>query len=702
LDDRELDIRGIIGPMRRQWRLIVVVFVAVMAAATLGILALKPLYSATTLLMVDTSQKNLLAPTAETLGTSSDSGRVEGEAELAQSETVLLRAIRDGELLNQGTLAAQPDFVSGLLDAVGIRAYVPPTGAELLDQAMTRLGRAISVQRRGLTFLLAVDARSPDPEEAARLANLVARSYIAEQLEGKIDAVLASRDVVQARMMDASRALSRSEDDIDAFIRQNAADIARDTGRTDLADVLSRIETMTAEQQRLANAVAQANGQLQRNDWSDLAASLRSEAVAGLERRRAGLAGAAATASGQQAVDLRAELGRVEDSLRSAALSEIDTLRTQASSTQAGVSQLRTQLRDQAVNTDLSSEGVARLYELQQTARIARNQYDTLLARLNDLDQQAFLQVADSRIVSEALAPRRPSFPNVQLLLALAAIGAAAAGVTAAFLRENLIGGVTSAEQLRDLVKVDTVITVPRQRAAAGGVGIADLVVTAPLSMYAEAIRKVRLAVDQAIGVDQKPRTGRVVLVTSAVPGEGKSTVALSLARAYAHSGVSTLLIDCDLRKPSIHRLLGVEPSEGLLDYLRTADPERSLEPIAVVDRLKNLDVIVGARRSEGATDELVTGPTFKMLIDVAKRSFDIVILDTPPIVPVVDGAYLSRFADAVVMVAQWAETPQTEIKSATTLVASSVRPRVPLLAVLNQSAEGGRKAGRYAYYYAN
>ncbi len=702
MDDRQLDLRAVFGPLKRQFALILAVFVVLLVASTLMIFSLRPDFTSTALVQIDPSQKNLLDPTAELPGSASDSGRVEGEVELAKSDAVLLRAIRDGNLLNEGSFAPQPSWLASLLDAVGMREYQAPTGEELLDEVLNKLERAISVSRRGLTFLVAVDARSPDPDEAAALANLVAKTYIAAQLDGKINAVLGSRDVVQSRIVEAGRAVSESEDAIDRFIDQNASVIAAAGGRADLSELMTQIKSLSTEREQLATSLAAADASLKSNDWRALADSLQSEALEALEARRAETQRRVESGSASELTDLRTELRGIEESLRNTATAAVVDLRARSATAQASEDDLRTRLYNSDLTSDLNSGQLTELYELQQTARIARSQYDTLLARLKDLDAQAYLQVADSRIVSEAIPPRRPSFPNMGLMLALATIGSLVAAVAAAFVRENLIGGVVDADQMRDLIKVNDVVVVPRQKDLKGAATIPEMIKVAPLSVYSEAVRKIRLSIDQVSGVGPGVEGGKVVLVTSALPGEGKSTIGLSLARAYAHSGVATLLIDCDLRKPSLHRLLGIGNQRGLLDFLLSTGEGPSLESVVYVDQSSHLDVIVGSRRSEGATEELVTGPKFKAMIEVARKSFDIIILDSPPLGPVVDGAYMARFADAVVLVAKWAATSQAEIKSAASTMRSSVRPNTPMVTVLNQSAQSRRVAGKFADYYSS
>jgi polysaccharide biosynthesis transport protein len=236
---------------------------------------------------------------------------------------------------------------------------------------------------------------------------------------------------------------------------------------------------------------------------------------------------------------------------------------------------------------------------------------------------------------------------------------------------------------------------------------VADALVAAPLSVYSESIRRVRIGVDQALrkagisGENGSERVGIVIAVTSAAPNEGKTTISLSLARAYALAGLSTILIDCDLRKPSVHRQLGMDASEGLLDYL-TSKASQELRSIVTVDDASGAQVVLGSRRSDVATDQLIAGRTFTTLVAAARKNFDVVILDTPPVGPVVDGLYLAGMADAIVFVVKWSATPQQEVRAAVAALTSAKREHVPMLALLNQQAANPQAyKGRYAGYYA-
>ncbi len=711
MGEHEFDLRGTLGLLRRQLRLILVMLAVGLAAAGLAVFVLKPVYTASALVMVDPSRKNLLDPETQAGTTSSESARVDSEVELVRSETTLLSAVQTLDLVNDPEFGVSLGLRDRLLAFLRIADPRLPTGEEALQSIVDRLRDAVSVQRRGLTFLISIQARSSSPETAARLANAIAEAYIREQLEFKVQATLASRDIIQGRIADASTAVARSEDAFDQFIDGNIRTITAETGRTDLLSLQQRLQELNQSRNTGMATVLSAETSLASRDWQSIAQSLQSDALAALERDKRALEQSLLdTVEGSQAaIDLRARLDAIDDQLEETATAELTSLRSSVSAAQSEATDLRAQLRSSVLSASLPAETLTSIYELQQSAELARVQYQTLLARANDLDAQAYLQVADSRIVSQATRPISPSFPNPPLILALAGFASLALGIGLAVLVENYVGGFTSEEQLQSVLRVRQAVSVPRQKEPGAG-SVADAVANSPLSAYAEAVRRIRVGVDLAARRrpardDAEPGSekgrGMVVMVTSAAPAEGKSTLALSLARAYALAGKSTLLVDCDLRKPSIHRQLGVEPSTGLLDYLISHGRSTSPSEVVVEDKLSGAHVVVGSRRSDVATDQLVSGATFERLIAAAVEGFEIVVLDTPPIGPVVDGVYLAPLADVVVFVVRWAGTSQQDARAAISAVSDAKKDDTEVIAVLNQQA-GSHAAyrGKYAGYY--
>ena len=707
MDETEFDIRSIFGLLRRQFRLIVITVIAVVGLAGVITFSLTPIYSSSALIMVDPSNKNLLDP--ETQGTSAgaDSARIDSEVELVRSDNVLLKVIDSQKLMADEEFGVSLGTWTQLMGFLRLADPALPSGEDALNQSLNRLRSAVSVQRRGLTYLISVQVHSESRGKAADLANAIAQAYISDQLASKVNSMLASRDILQARIGQARTAISSSESSFDNFITDNITRISEDTGRTDIASMHTQLEQLEAarkQQSAVADTVQQA---LNQGDLDTLVANLQGDATAELKRQREQLTRTlqGTEANSPVAVDLRKELTGLEAQIKQSAEAEVSTLRTTVQQSQAQEDTLRQSLRTQVLGSSLSADVLTRLYELQQSSELARSQYQTLLSRAQDLEAQADLQLADSRIVSPALAPQSPSFPNKTLILALAALAALGLGVALAFLYENLIGGFTTEDQVESVLRTTVATTIPRERAKSEKESLSNMMVTSPLSVFAESIRRARAAIEQSFRA--RPRTderaSKVIMVTSTSPNEGKTTLALSLARSYALSGHRTLLIDCDLRKPSIHRHLGVEPSKGLLDFLADGDgSQTALTNIFSEDSMTNVMTIVGARRSDLPTDQLLAGASFGRLINAARRSFDVVVLDTPPIGPVVDGLYIAPFADAIMYVVRWASTSQSEAKKGISALASAKAPETDIVVVLNQQDESRASYQRkYGSYYS-
>ncbi|WP_323013458.1 GumC family protein [Devosia sp.] len=707
MDETEIDLRGVFGLLRRQFRLIAITFVVVVTLAGVVTFSLTPTYTTSALILVDPTRKNLLDPNAQLASTGSDSARIDSEVEILRSDNVLLRVVEQMGLAGAEAPEVRLTLRDRILSLFGLVARREASPQDALNQALSNLRNVISIQRRGLTYLIAVQARSESPERAAQLANAVAEAYIQNQVSSKVDNTLASRDILQARIDQARAAIVSTEGSFDNFIGQNIARITMETGRADLASLQSQLDSLARLRSRQSQLASSIQTSLDADNLSAVVRDSQSEAVRELDLQRAALAEQLQDGSSANptASELQSQLAGIEERLQQEAAREVSSLRQQVSQVQNQEAELRGELRHSVLQGDLPTSIVTELFELQQNAQLARSQYETLLERTRELETQADLQIADSRIVSAALAPEFPTFPSVALFMAIAGVAALGLGVALAVLYENFIGGFTSEAQLSSVLKLRIASAIPRQRAKSERESLADVIVNAPLSVFSESVRRLRATLDQAIARDRPAAEGEhessIIMVSSTAPSEGKTTLALALARSYVLAGKSVLLIDCDLRKPSLHRHLGIHPELGLHQVLEAAE-STGVGNLLTQDPLTKVEVVAGARHSELPTDQLLTSPYFNKLLKAARKTYDVVVIDTPPIGPVVDGLYVAPLVDAIIFVARWASTSQIDARQAVAALSEAKLASTPILAVLNQQdASRASYMRKYGQYYA-
>src|SRR5690554_3554413 len=171
INDQDFDIVRVLDVLRRQWRLIAITFIFLLGASALAIFALKPAYTAAALIFVDTTDKNLLDPTAAGNAMGSADARVDSEVQIVTAESTLLKVVNDAGLLSDPEFGVSVDTRSRIMSMLRLGEPPEPTVAERLMAAQVKLRQAVRVFRNGLTFLITISATADDPETAARIAN---------------------------------------------------------------------------------------------------------------------------------------------------------------------------------------------------------------------------------------------------------------------------------------------------------------------------------------------------------------------------------------------------------------------------------------------------------------------------------------------------------------------------------------------------
>lgn len=724
-----VDLRAFWNFLRRRFRLIAAVMVLVMAAVVAILLVATPRFSATTVLIVDPRQQRVLANEAVLSGIGADAAAIESQVEVIQS-TSLARAV-----IAQLGLADDPEYtraslVERTVDAVRDLLGMPAKALspdEVADRILAKFADNLRVTRRGLTYVLEIGFKADAAAKAARVANAVAEAYLADQKTAKGRATSEAADFLNERLGDLRTRVAAAERAVATYKGENNI-IDTGEGRT-LADrqiadlnqqlVLARARSAEArarlDQVAKATAASVGAGAIPEALLSPVIANLRGQ-YAEAARREAetlqtfGPKHPAVATSRAQMADARLQIDREIGRTTSGVRNEFEVAQSRERSLERSVADLKTQ------SAKTTQAGV-KLRELEREAQASRILLEQSLLRFRETSEQEGLQRADARVLSPATPPLKPSEPKTMMVLLAGLVGSVVAGIGSAALAESLSRGFRTTKELETslaipvlghLPLIESSRTPPRPQAPRAGRGfakrgapsalvspggIARYAVDQPLTPFGEAVRAVRSRLTREAGED-----GLVLVIVSAVPDEGKSTVAGNLAHSFARSGVTALLVDADVRNPSVAAPAGSARAPGLARLLRSGPVSSELRDH--VDPVSGLHLLpMGEVDDVAAVSELVTGPAMRAFLRHARSRFRVVIVDAPPLLPIVDGRDLLDMADAGLLVIEWNRTDPDSAVAALDAVGPGVRKISGIL--LNKVDLREQRFYDYGYGYA-
>jgi succinoglycan biosynthesis transport protein ExoP len=586
----------------------------------------------------------------------------------------------------EGATAISPDLAA--LIAPEPPAETPPT--ELAEiQAAEALLRRLDVQVVRNSRVLQIRFTSEDPQLAASVANLAAELYIADQLDAKFDAVRRANDWLDGRVAQLRQEVNRNEAQI-AELRMQAG-LTRGVNAALQTEQLSRLtadlaearNTLAGAEARLgaARGIGAGNADLTALGSANLVAQrvARDEARRELDRLSATL--------GPGHPDVRAAAGRLAAADRAVGgetARVTQALEAEVRTSRARVASLEASLREQEDRLNRTQGAEIRVNALERETEAARSLLRAVLERSQTTVTQTAIEKPDGRILSPATVPGEPSFPKPLLFVVAATALGGLSGLMLVWLLEQADSTLRSGDDLRSALGVPCLALVPKlRRGILGRHRVEDYVARKPLSPFAEAMRTLRAAL--WLGSDPP----KVVLVTAARPGEGKTTTALSLARSAAMNGERVLLIDCDIRQPAIGRLLRTEGAPGITDLLLG---QAGYEQILRRDHLTALDWIP-AGAAEIHSLGLFMSEAMAGLLERVRRDYDLVVLDAPPALAMADARVVARLADATLLCVRWRDTPRSVVRNSLALL-EDAKARIVGAALTQVDAKTHRRSG--------
>jgi succinoglycan biosynthesis transport protein ExoP len=692
-----VDFPVILAAALRRWKLITTIALVVMLT-TYGVLKLVPSsYTSTVEILVYDPQQQINAEVQKPISPFVDAvgnDAMTTEIDILKSKSVALRVASELGLDKDPEFQPQ-SLPMKLAERLGLSDLVNSLGsshrtikdaeddkAQRLDEAAEALLKKTNVWQDA--YILNVTAISHSPMMAQRLASTIATDYLSSQREAREEALqrvaswLKDRvDNLQSRVLDteASIAKLKSDNDIrDAdFINQRQKQI--DDLNTQLMKTRGEVEERHARLEQVRHVI-ETNGDVQ--SIPELTASA---ALTTLRQKQAELSSRATDMQDRlgdrhlQVIALRAELTAVNQQINSETQHVLGDMKNSYDIAVRQQQSLEANL--QSLSAHVNSEAYVKLQQLERVADADRKLYDSYLSQYNDISERRTLQGATSRIISPASLPRSPSAPKRMLFYALGTAGGLGGGFLLAFLLEYLRPGVRTGTEIEQSYGRPVVGMIPWVPAGKAGnstdTPLLHRIVAGPPSYLGEAVRAMRISLELASA------KSKVILITSALPAEGKSTAAMLLAASSASSGKRTVLLDCDLHQQTTSEALKNTHGLGLSELLHgTAE----LADVLTKDPVTGIYVIPAGAMVPNAAD-LLMSPRMRDLIAALREEFDYIVMDTAPLLPVVDGLVLTTIADRVLFIVEWGQTPRASISEAFKIM----RPELHRLAgiVLNK-----------------
>ncbi len=697
--------------LRQRFRLLVGVAVVIFGLVALLTFAATPRYTATAQVLLDSRQQKVVDVQQVLSGLSADSsGVVDTEVQVLSSRSLAQRVVEALNLQNDpefnGRLAPRPWY------SLGPRPVAPTTqaGRELEAGAIAGglLGRLKVTRAGATTYVINVAFSSKSPQKAALIANSFADQYLNDQLEAKFDATRRANAWLNSRLAGLRAQAEAADAAVQSYKAQNGLLSSEGNTLTEqsISQINEQIAIARASEAEADARVSTARSQLAHgSNGEDVGEALSSPVVQQLRAQRSEVSRQLADLEGRygprhpdllkarrQLADIdtqiTAEVGRLMSSL----VAQAQLAHQRTASLEASLSQSR---RTLAANNNAS----VGLSELERNADSIKTLYQSYLDRFKQTSAQEGIEQSDARVLSYAPTPGRPSFPNIPLNLILGLVLGLGGGITAVVIGEALDQGLSTGDEVEARFGLSSLPPIPLLASLVEGKlghnlrSPADYIVEKPLSRFAEAFRSLRTAITYA----DLERRVQVIAVASAVPGEGKTTTCVGLARTAALAGARVTVVDCDLRRRSLHKMFGGDPKQGLLEVLAGT---ANLDDVLMVDSATGATGIPVAA-SEFSPKDVFGSPAMDNLIAVLRTRFDLILLDTPPILAVAEAVVIAAKADAVVLLTRWRKTPRRYVASSIKVL-SSVGAYVFGVSLTQLDAREQAKAGYGdgAYYY--
>ena len=698
--------------VKRRW-VVLSCLLIVFTTVAIGTLKKKPVYEGKVLIEINPEQPNVLnfQEVLQLTSVDIDSYR-ETQYKVLQSRTLAEHVI-DGLKLNCYPEFYRNRFLFGLIERdpdkipSASEPGPPDRSMNAYRNTVKHFIDNIDVTPVRHSNLVEVSFYSEDAELAARIANQLSSDYIDQNLQVKWDETIKASEWLSGQLVGLKAKLEKSDDALQSYARANSIIFVEEKQNLvnerlkELQEAYTKAQAERFQRESLYNFV-------QAGRVQDLPGVLDNRLVQDLSLRLAELerdyAQITATVKPEypKAIALKKQIDAIQASLdrqkKNLSQNIIDSYR----SALANERYLDQAVDEQKKEVNDIAEKSVQYNILKREVDTNKQLYEGLLTRMKEATVSAGLKASNVRIVDTAQVPKAPVKPKVALNLALGIVLGAAFGVGLAFLQEYLDKTLKTPDEVEGLLRLPSLGLLPSYFTDGTGKGNDKRLATVKHgsdSAIAPAVQTARTAIEAyrslrtSILLSASP-VPKVLLITSAVPSEGKTTVTVNLGATLASLGSKVVIVDCDMRKPCCHRSTGVENKPGFVRCL-TGHVDLA-DAILPVPGVPNLSVIPCGPIPPNPA-EVLSSPVTPELLNKLRSQFEYVLVDSPPLLSVSDSRILSTLTDAVVLVTRAYSTPYDVVRRARGLLyAAGAR----ILGVALNSVDPNKGGYGYGYGY--
>lgn len=683
----EINLLGLLFTLwNGKWLIALCLALAVAGSVTYLKYVATPMFQATATVVLENRQEQVVDLQNVMSGLSGDQATVNTEVEVIRSRGLARKLVSELSLLEDPefnrTLRTPSPFSPSAIIAFLTGGDAEPTAAAILNKTVENVLKATSVSNARQTYVFSITMETTSPEKSALMANTLAEVYIADQLAVKYAATDTAVEWLANRVSELKIEVEEAEQAAKNF--NASTDLispeALELLNRQVKDLRGRIDEAGNNFRSAETALVSLTTARDSGDMPFMAQVAEDPALDRIMVSEADNAPEAFFARFDQIV------ARVEQ--------ERDRAGAQLAALESSYENLNARIEAQ-------SDDLVQLQQLRREAEATGTIYTYFLNRLKETEVQRGIQQPDSRMLSEAVIPQSKSAPRSSMVLALGMILGLGVGVTVVLGREALQNTFRSAEELADHTGARVLGTIPRIPVRKRG-QMLSYIVNKPTSSAAESIRNLRTSL-MLSNVDHPPQ---VILSTSSIPSEGKTTLSILMAQNLASLGKKVLLIEGDMRRRVFSSYFDMPAHVGLVGVLTGSVP---LEEAVGHDKTLGIDILPSEHPNANAAD-LYSSDRFGEMLAEMRQEYDIIILDTPPVLVVPDARVAARHVDAVVFSVRWDSTQKQQVSAAidmfttvgvkvTGLVLSQVDPKG-----LKRYGYGqyGGYGGNYGGYYQN